>query len=272
MDNQSQLKDSPRLATNMPRGGFIAACGLLFISSIAATIYFCRMMSGGMYMPGGWTMSMMWMRMSGQTWPGVAAKFLGIWVVMMIAMMMPSLVPMLLRYQRAVNTTEQTRLNLLTALVGVGYYVLWVLFGIAAFGLGLALATFAMQQPALAHAMPLATGAVVLVAGALQFTTWKTYHLTSCRATLNHDSKLPADAGMAWRHGLRLGLHCCYCCFSLMVILLAVGMMDLRAMAVVTIAITVERFLPSGKWTAVIIGGFAVLAGLFLFIQAAGIG
>ncbi len=43
-------------------------------------------------MPGGWTMSMTWMRMPGQTWAGAATTFLGIWVVMMVAMMMPSLV------------------------------------------------------------------------------------------------------------------------------------------------------------------------------------
>ena len=56
-----------------------------------------------MPMPGGWTMSMAWMRMPGQTWPGAASSFLGMWVVMMVAMMLPSLVPMLLRYRRAVG-------------------------------------------------------------------------------------------------------------------------------------------------------------------------
>ena len=56
---------------------------------------------GEMPMPGGWTMSMAWMRMPGQTWPGAAASFLGMWVVMMVAMMLPSLVPMLWRYRQA---------------------------------------------------------------------------------------------------------------------------------------------------------------------------
>ena len=50
-------------------------------------------------MPGGWTMSMAWMRMPGQTWLGFAASFLGMWVAMMVAMMLPSLVPMLWRYR-----------------------------------------------------------------------------------------------------------------------------------------------------------------------------
>jgi predicted metal-binding membrane protein len=59
--------------------------------------------------------------MPGQTWPGAAASFLGMWVAMMVAMMQPSLVPMMLRYRQAVGTTGQTRLRRLTALVGVGY-------------------------------------------------------------------------------------------------------------------------------------------------------
>jgi len=66
---------------------------------------------GEMPMPGGWTMSMAWMRMPGQTWPGDAAAFLGISVVMMVAMMLPSLVPMLWRYRQAVGRPGETTLN-----------------------------------------------------------------------------------------------------------------------------------------------------------------
>ena len=47
---------------------FIALCVLAFVGCVAATIYFCRSMGGGMDMPGGWMMSMMWMRMHGLTW------------------------------------------------------------------------------------------------------------------------------------------------------------------------------------------------------------
>src|SRR5262249_7145813 len=61
---------------------------LLFAASTAGTIVWCASMAtmGDMPMPGGWTMSMAWMRMPGQTWPGAAASFLGMWVVMMLAM------------------------------------------------------------------------------------------------------------------------------------------------------------------------------------------
>jgi len=77
---------------------------------------------GGMPMPGGWTLSMTWMRMPGQTWPGAAASFLGMWLVMMAAMMLPSLLPMLWRYRLAVGGAGEARLGRLTALVGLAYF------------------------------------------------------------------------------------------------------------------------------------------------------
>jgi predicted metal-binding membrane protein len=135
------------------------------------------------------------------------------WVVMMVAMMLPSLVPMLWRYRQAVGSTSEARLARLTALVGVGYLSVWTVFGMAAFPLGVALAVVVeMQQPALARAVPIAVGGVVLIAGALQFTAWKARHLACCRAAPGRGHTLPADAGTAWRHGLRLGLHCSRCC------------------------------------------------------------
>src|SRR5881296_646580 len=118
---------------------FLGVSALLFAASAIVTIVWCVSMSaiGEMPMPGGWTMSMAWMRMPGQTWPGAAASFLGMWVVMMVAMMLPSVVPMLWRYRQAVGATH---LGPLTALVGVGYFFVWSVFGMAVFPLSVALA------------------------------------------------------------------------------------------------------------------------------------
>jgi predicted metal-binding membrane protein len=101
---------------------FFAVAALLFGGSAAATIFWCASMSaiGRMPMPGGLTISQAWVRMPGQTWPGTAASFVGMWVVMMVAMMLPSLVPMLWRYRQAVAGTGETRLAALTALAGAG--------------------------------------------------------------------------------------------------------------------------------------------------------
>src|SRR5260370_10324557 len=139
---------------------FFGVSALLFAASAAVTILWCASMSatGEMPMSGGWTMSMAWMRMPGQTWPGVAASFLGMWIVMMVAMMLPSLVPMLRRYREAVGKTGERRLGRLTALVGVAYFFVWTVFGMAAFALGVALAAVEMQELDLALAVPIAPG------------------------------------------------------------------------------------------------------------------
>ena len=82
---------------------------------------------------------------------------------------------------------------------------------------------------------------------------------------------MPADAGTAWRHGMRLGLHCSCCSAGLTAILLVIGVMDLRVMAVVTAAITAERLAPAGERVARAIGVVVVGAGLFLIARAAGL-
>jgi predicted metal-binding membrane protein len=210
------------------------------------------------------------MRMPGQTWPGLAAAFLGMWVVMMVAMMLPSLVPMLGRYRQAVVTTSKAHLGWLTALVGLGYFFVWTVVGVAVFPLGVALAAIETQLPELARAVPIAIGVVVVIAGALQFTAWKARQLACCREAPGCDRTLPADARTAWRHGLRLGLHCGACCANLMAILLVVGVMDRWAMAVVTAAITAERLAPAGERVARAVGVIVVGAGLFLLLPESG--
>jgi predicted metal-binding membrane protein len=253
---------------------FFGISALLFLAATAVTIVWSASMSamGGMPMPGGWTMSTAWMRMAGQTWIGAAASFLGMWIMMMVAMMLPSLVPMLRRYRHAVDRTGETHLGRQTALVGAGYFFVWTVFGMAAFVLGVALAAVEMRQPALARVIPITVGVVVLIAGALQFSAWKGRYLACCREEPGRGRALPADAGTAWRHGLRLGLHCCYCCAALMAILLVIGIMDLRAMAVVTAAINVERLAPAGERVARATGAVAIGAGVFMIVRAAGLG
>jgi predicted metal-binding membrane protein len=219
---------------------------------------------GDMTMPDGGAMSMLWMPMPGQTWAGAAASFVGMWVVMMVPMMLPSLTPMLWRYRRVVAGTVDTPSGWPTALAGVGYFFVWTVFGMLTFPLDAALAAVEMQQPALARVVPLAVGVMVLLTGALQFTAWKARQLACCREAPGRDCTLSAGAGTAWRQGLRLGLQCSRCCGALMLIPLVIGVMDLRAMVVVTAAITVERFAPGGERVARAIGVVVVGVGLFL--------
>jgi predicted metal-binding membrane protein len=253
---------------------FFGISALLFVSSAAITIAWSVSMSAmsGMQMPGGWTMSMMWMRMQTQTWSGAAATFLGMWIVMMMAMMLPALVLMLRQYREVVGWSNEPRLGRLTVLVGIAYFVVWTAFGIAAFALGVASAAIAMQYPSLSRGVPVAAGVVVLIAGFVQFTPWKTRHLACCKEVPDPERMLPATALTAIQHGLRLGLHCSLCCAGLMSILLAMGVMNLGAMVAITAVITIERLAPVGERIEHAIGAIVVGTGMFLIAQAAGLG
>jgi predicted metal-binding membrane protein len=174
--------------------------------------------------------------------------------------------------RQALGGPGETRLNRLTALAGAGYFFVWTVFGTIAFPMGVALMGGAMQQPALARAVPTAVSVVVVIAGALQFTAWKARRLACCREAPGRGRTLRAGAGAALRHGLRLCLHCSCCCANLMAILLVIGVVDLSAMAVVAAAIAVERQAPAGERVARATGAVAVGAGLVLIAQAAGLG
>jgi predicted metal-binding membrane protein len=251
----------------------VGGSALLFAASAVATVAWCSAMSrtGGMPMPGGWSMSMAWTMSPGQTWAGAEGSFVAMWTVMMVAMMLPSLVPVLRRYRRAVGPGER-QLGRRTAIVGAGYFFVWAAVGTAVFPLGAALAEAEMRWPPLARAVPFAVGGVVLLAGTLQFTPWKARQLTCCRETPGLGEVLPADVGAAWRLGVRLGLHCSRCCAGLTAILLAVGVMDLLAMGLVTAAITAERLAPAGERVARVVGALVVGAGLLQIARAAGLG
>ena len=250
---------------------FLGTSVLLFAASAGLTTAWCESMSamGEMTMPGDWTMSMAWMPMPGQTWLGTATSFVGMWVVMMVAMMLPSLVPTLWRYRQMIGNTGETRPSWLTALAAMGYFFVWTMCGVAVFPLGAALVEIEMQQPALARVVPIAVGVVVVIAGTLQFTAWKAHHLACCRGPSGRERTLPGDGGAAWRYGLRLAIHCTYGCAGLTAILLVIGVMDLRVMTLVTAAITAERLAPNGVRVARAIGSVVVGAGLLFIVRAA---
>jgi predicted metal-binding membrane protein len=188
------------------------------------------------------------------------------WMVMTAAMMLPSLVPMLRRYRQAIHGPDGVRLGWLTALAAGGYFFVWAVLGVAVYPMGAALTAAVIGSPFLERAVPLAAGVVVVFAAALQFGQWKARHLVCYRAGC-WQPRL-SDGVSAWRYGLRLGWHCSHCCGSLMAIVLATGIMDLRAMSLATAAITAERLLPRSEYIVRIVGGVTLVLGLYLIEQA----
>lgn len=227
-----------------------------------------------MPMPCG-TMSMAWMPMCGQSWIGAAASFVGMWTVMMAVMMLPSLAPRLWRYRQDVASATGLAALLPTVFVIGGYLLVWTVIGVAIYPLGAVAMNVTMRFPVLANALPIATGLVVITAGALQFTRWKAHHLACWRG----DGRARPACGRspagtlfaAWRHGLRLGLHCSQSCAGLTVALLVAGIMDWPVMLAVTAAINLERLVPAGERCARLIGTVVIGAGLLVIVRGAGV-
>src|SRR5262245_49112493 len=128
---------------------FIAACVVAFVAGVSATTYFCHSMCCEKEMPGGWSMSMMWMRTPGQTWAASATSFQLMWLAMMVAMMLPSALPMFLNTKRAPVSLS---------VMATGYFAIWLAAGMGIYGLGVAFAAAAMRLEILSRAVPVLSG------------------------------------------------------------------------------------------------------------------
>ncbi len=218
--------------TSTASRSFVVFAAAAFGISAAATVYLCRSMNASMPMPGGWSMSMGWMRMPGQSWLAAGLMFAGMWIVMMIAMMLPAIAP-----------------SKPTFAYAAGYFAVWSATGVLVYPAGVAIALAAMRSPAVSRAVPLAGGIAIVVAGLVQLSPWKMRALSCCRLS-------PAST---WRDGIRGGIDCVLCCSGLMTVLFVAGPMDLAAMAVVALAIAIERIAPRPQLAARV-AGVAMLA------------
>jgi predicted metal-binding membrane protein len=235
---------------------FIAVCVLAFAASALATVYFCRSCCE-MEMPGGWTISMMWTRMPGQTWTASATSFQLMWLTMMVAMMLPSALPTFLKTRR-----ESSSLCYMAS----GYFGIWLAAGIGIYALGVAVATFAMRSESFSRAIPLLLSASLIGGGLIQFTRWKMTHLLRCRSPLGCASSCPQNE-TSFRLGCKQGAACCACCAAPMTIQLGLGMMNPLVMILVAIVITAEKLLPRPEITARLVGIAAIVTGATTTIQ-----
>jgi predicted metal-binding membrane protein len=224
-----------------------------------------------MPMHGGSAMPMAWPETSGPAWLAAPVTFIGMWTAMMAAMMLPSLAPTLRCYYRTIARASVRHAGWKTVMLAIGYIGVWAVIGVVVFSLGAALAAAEAWQPALLRAVPSSAAIVVVGAGASQFTSWKSRHLAWCRAAAPHEHSARGDAATAWRRGVRLGVHCSQSCGGVTAALLALGVMDLRAMAIATAAITAERLAPAGARVERATGALGVGAGLVLLARATGV-
>ena len=199
---------------------------------------------------------MMWMRMPGQTWVGSAASFLLMWLAMMVAMMMPSPLPMFLKTRRSLADSP----GFLT-LVAAGYFATWLGVGAFIYGLGVAFAATATRWELLSRAVPVLSAVLLFAAGSFQFTRWKMAGLRRCRAPVGCAANC-MERKRSFLVGCQQGASCCVCCSAPMMIQLALGVMNPLVMMGAAIVIAAEKLLPRPEMVARVVGVAAMVAGV----------
>jgi predicted metal-binding membrane protein len=194
---------------------------------------------------------------------GTLAWFLGVWVVMMAAMMLPSVAPTAALYSRM----TKSRSPISPALFACGYLAAWAGTGVLAFAFAAAGGRISGGVLAWDRAGRWAAGATLIVAAAYELTPLKNVCLGKCRSPLGFLLG-------SWRGGrvggLRMGIShggwCIGCCWALMASLFALGVMSLIWMAVVAGLIAFEKLVPSRRAATYGTAGILLLLGLLLIV------
>jgi predicted metal-binding membrane protein len=177
-----------------------------------------------------------------------AAVFLALWVAMMVAMMFPTAAPMILVFARVqAGRRQKGDVFVPTWIFVAGYLLVWTLFGVAAYALAVGAERLADSSMWLMENAPRIGGLAILLAGLYQLSPLKRACLARCRTPLDWIMSSWRDGRRgAFRMGIEHGAYCLGCCWLLFVILFPLGMLNVAAMAVITLLIFAEK---STSWS-----------------------
>jgi predicted metal-binding membrane protein len=175
--------------------------------------------------------------------------YLGMWVTMMAAMMLPAAAPMILMFSTIYRRQQERGGAFVPTWVFVaGYLAAWAVFGACAWALGETGTRLARVYPVIMEIGPRVAAVAIIAAAVYQFTPLKQRCLSLCRSpldfVLNHWR--PGAVG-AWSMGLEHGRYCVGCCWVLFIMLVAVGLSSIPWMGLITLIILAEKLLPGGK-------------------------
>jgi len=187
------------------------------------------------------------------------------WTVMMVGMMTGSAAPMLLLFAGAQKARRQQRMPMTVLLFGLGYLAVWAGFSALATSTQWILQRAALLSDGMAASTPWLAAAILVVAGIYQLTPFKGACLTLCRSPLGFLMTNWRDGfGGAFRMGARHGLFCLGCCWALMIVLFAVGVMNLTWVAALTAAVLIEKMTPAGVFFSRASGVAMVATGVYM--------
>jgi predicted metal-binding membrane protein len=190
--------------------------------------------------------------------------FLGLWMVMMAAMMLPSVAPVAVLWTRVISGVSAGRGRLLRMSAFLaGYLLAWAVYGAVAFAALAGAGRLLTASPTAAKWLGVA---IFIAAGSYQLTPWKDWCLRRCRSPIG---SLMYYIGFKGRsRDVRVGLHhgttCAGCCWGLMILLVAVGVMNIAVMAALAVVIFAEKLWrhgkPFGQAVGVVLVAIGVLA------------
>jgi predicted metal-binding membrane protein len=260
------MLEAAALERLLKRDRTITAVGLAAIASLAwlYTIMVASMSGGGI----ADTASHMAMPQD-QPWRGIDFLLMfAMWMVMMVAMMVPSAAPMVLVFANASRKRREAQEPYLhISLFAGAYLVVWAGFAAIATLANWALHRRGLLTSMMGSALPLWGAAILIAAGLYQFTPLKLACLNKCRSPL-------AFLMSEWREGrvgafvmgLRHGVFCLLCCWALMVLLFVLGVMNLAWIALLAAFALIEKLATRGPWLSrasgvILLGGGVWLAG-----------
>jgi predicted metal-binding membrane protein len=199
-------------------------------------------------------MSMAWMPMG--RWASAALLFAAVGLAMMVAIMLPSTLPVFLLFRRVSVFRKKRNPGWLGTVVGAGYFAVWLAFGMFPDAIGMGITTAAMKWDAVSHVIPVLGAATLVLAGSYQLTPLNRTCLQHCRDPLLLMSHHRGQGlrGAVHRGGSH-GVYCVYRCWALMLVQLVQGVMSVRVMAVSATSIAMEKLLSHGYWVSRVFGG-----------------
>jgi len=191
------------------------------------------------------------------------------WLVMMIAMMTPSVAPLILIFA-VVNRKrkQESRPFVNTVYLMAGYFLVWAVFSLAATSLQWLLQQISLLNPEMKTTSKILGSVILIAAGAFQFAPLKHTCLQHCRTPLDfvlHHWKEGKQGAL--RMGIENGFYCLGCCWMLMVLLFAAGIMNLLWVAIIALFVLFEKISPQIKWISYAAGFALIVYGVLLLVR-----
>jgi predicted metal-binding membrane protein len=204
-------------------------------------------------------------------WDGPRLLLLwAMWAAMMAGMMLPSAAPIVLLYARSArNTASPAHASRRVYAMVAGYVLVWAAFSVGATALQRVLAEWLVLTPMMEPATTAAAAALLLVAGVYQLTPLKRACLQSCRSPIAFlSTRWRTGIDGAVRMGAEHGIYCLGCCWALMLLLFAGGVMNLAVILALTVWVAIEKLAPFGEQSARASGALLLGAGVWMLYQA----